>query len=303
MEEPLVSIGIPCYNRPEGLRRTLECITNQSYKNIEIVISDNGSTDPGVQWVGYEFAYRDPRVAYYRQPRDMGGLFNAMFVLKNSHGEYFMWACDDDEWDDAYIKVLMYHMLNDDILLSSSSVILKGPDGDYVTPRETPLSINESRFNAMLFMLLSHHWAYAKGNMIYGIFKRDYLMSGVPIQNECSPEIGSDSLFLIRTLSKGKIHFTPSNLMLKNMNQELNIKLTSRERGYIKVETFPIHILGPIRYVLNKLKLFPNKQHDGIDVYTYKVSEIISKSEFTVAQRIVLRIANQINRIRMMVLY
>ncbi|MBU4370171.1 glycosyltransferase [Patescibacteria group bacterium] len=41
--QQLVSVGIPTYNRPESLRRTLECITSQTYKNLEIIISDNCS--------------------------------------------------------------------------------------------------------------------------------------------------------------------------------------------------------------------------------------------------------------------
>ena len=35
--QPLVSVGIPTYNRPEGLRQTLDCITFQTYKNLEII--------------------------------------------------------------------------------------------------------------------------------------------------------------------------------------------------------------------------------------------------------------------------
>jgi glycosyltransferase involved in cell wall biosynthesis len=57
--EPLVSVGIPCYNRPEGLKRTLECITGQTYKNLEIIVSDNCSPDPEVERVGREYASRN----------------------------------------------------------------------------------------------------------------------------------------------------------------------------------------------------------------------------------------------------
>jgi glycosyltransferase involved in cell wall biosynthesis len=48
---PLVSIGVPTYNRPLGIKRVLDCLTNQTYTNLEIVISDNCSTDPEVEKV------------------------------------------------------------------------------------------------------------------------------------------------------------------------------------------------------------------------------------------------------------
>ncbi len=41
-KQQLVSILIPTYNRPEGLRRALKCITGQTYKNLEIIVSDDG---------------------------------------------------------------------------------------------------------------------------------------------------------------------------------------------------------------------------------------------------------------------
>ncbi|MBK7374561.1 MAG: glycosyltransferase [Chitinophagaceae bacterium] len=45
---PLVTVGIPTYNRPGGLERTLACITVQTYANLEIIVSDNCSADPRV---------------------------------------------------------------------------------------------------------------------------------------------------------------------------------------------------------------------------------------------------------------
>ena len=42
-KHPLVSVGIPTYNRPKGLKRLLKQIQNQTYKNIEIIVSDNCS--------------------------------------------------------------------------------------------------------------------------------------------------------------------------------------------------------------------------------------------------------------------
>ncbi len=103
-EQPVVSVGIPTYNRPEWLHRTLECIVKQTYKNLEIIISDNCSPDNGVQKVVSELMQNDSRIKYYRQEKNRGPIFNFKFVCEVATGDYFMWANDDDEWDLKFVE-------------------------------------------------------------------------------------------------------------------------------------------------------------------------------------------------------
>lgn len=103
----LVSVGIPTYNRPEGLRRTLENISKQTFDNIEIIVSDNCSTDPEVQKVINDFATIDSRIVNVRQKENIGIFQNFKFVLEKAKGDYFMWAADDDEWAPNFIEHLV----------------------------------------------------------------------------------------------------------------------------------------------------------------------------------------------------
>lgn len=111
--QPLVSVCIPTYNRPEGIIRTLECMLAQTYANLEIVVSDNASPDPQVEKIMLDYASRDARIRYYRQPENKGGMFNFMFVFKQARGGYFTWAADDDEWTPDYIQSLVVEMEKD----------------------------------------------------------------------------------------------------------------------------------------------------------------------------------------------
>jgi glycosyltransferase involved in cell wall biosynthesis len=70
--QPLVSVGIPTYNRPAGLHRTLECITQQTYPNLEIIVSDNCSPDVEIGKVVQSFIEVDHRIKYFRQPKNIG---------------------------------------------------------------------------------------------------------------------------------------------------------------------------------------------------------------------------------------
>ena len=105
--DPLVSVGIPTFNRPEGLRRTLQAISSQTYKNIEIIISDNYSDNLMVKDVIAEYKMRDSRINSFNQDSNIGIVNNFKFVLKKATGNYFMWAADDDEWDVDFIGELM----------------------------------------------------------------------------------------------------------------------------------------------------------------------------------------------------
>ncbi|MFH1777348.1 MAG: glycosyltransferase family 2 protein, partial [Candidatus Omnitrophota bacterium] len=105
MGMPLVSIGVPTYNCPQGLRRSLECICSQAYKNLEIIVSDNCSPDPSVEATVREFSEKDRRIKYFRQEENKGMVFNFQFVISKATGDYFMWLADDDWFEESsYIE-------------------------------------------------------------------------------------------------------------------------------------------------------------------------------------------------------
>ncbi len=103
--QELVSIGMPVFNDKQFLAPSLEALLAQSYTNFELIISDDGSTD-GSEAICREYAARDPRIRYLRQPINLGISRNMMFLLEQASGPYFMWAADDDLWHRDFITVL-----------------------------------------------------------------------------------------------------------------------------------------------------------------------------------------------------
>lgn len=104
---PLISIGIPTYNRPEGLCRTLTEITNQTYRNLDIIVSDNASPTEGTEKVVREFMRSDQRIKYIKQATNLGIHQNFQFVLEKAQGEYFIWCADDDWHEPEFIESLL----------------------------------------------------------------------------------------------------------------------------------------------------------------------------------------------------
>jgi len=105
-QKPKVSIGMPVYNGEKFIREALDSLLAQTFTDFELIISDNASTD-GTEAICREYASRDLRIRYVRQPVNRGAVANFQFVLDESVGEYFMWAADDDSRSENYIEALL----------------------------------------------------------------------------------------------------------------------------------------------------------------------------------------------------
>jgi glycosyltransferase involved in cell wall biosynthesis len=116
----LVSIGIPTYNRANSfLKQSLQSAVNQTYRNIEIIVSDNCSSDDTESIVK---SFNDPRIRYYRQKDNIGALDNRNFCLEQSQGEYFLLLFDDDVIDEDFISTCVGAVISD----NKPGVILTG---------------------------------------------------------------------------------------------------------------------------------------------------------------------------------
>lgn len=91
MNKPLVSICIPTYNRVDALRRCVESIIENKYYSpniVEIVISDNCSTDGTLEYVQTIVTNKDYNIVYNRNEENIGGDLNFIKVLSIAHGEF-----------------------------------------------------------------------------------------------------------------------------------------------------------------------------------------------------------------------
>ena len=75
--------------------KRIDSLLAQSFEDFTLLISDNASTDHTPQ-ICAEYAARDPRVRYVRQPTNIGAPRNWNFVAEDATGEYFKWATGND---------------------------------------------------------------------------------------------------------------------------------------------------------------------------------------------------------------
>jgi glycosyltransferase involved in cell wall biosynthesis len=93
---PLVSVCVPTYNRATMLKESLRTICAQRYAPLEILISDDASSD-GTEALCRELASQDPRIRYVRHARRLGLYPNHNFCLDDARGEYVCLFHDDDQ--------------------------------------------------------------------------------------------------------------------------------------------------------------------------------------------------------------
>ncbi|MEP7256644.1 MAG: glycosyltransferase family 2 protein [Ferruginibacter sp.] len=203
---PMVTIGIPTFNRPEGLERTLACITKQTFTNLEIIISDNCSTDPNVLPVLKKYADIDKRITYHVQEINLSIVPNFQFLLDQATGKYFMWAADDDQWNTDFIERCVNAMeANSDVAISITAMDIFDKNSIFM-----PGKLDRSFLQSNLF---SRCFNFIKSSMqnkffLCGLY-RVSMVKNVPFHNSW----GGEHLFLYEVITKGKfllIHGPPA---------------------------------------------------------------------------------------------
>lgn len=102
---PMVTIAIPTYNRAHSyLPLALQSALNQTYPHVEIIVSDNCSSDNTETFVK---SITDPRIRYFKQQMNIGPNNNGNFCVEKAQGIYLLMLHDDDMIDDDFIETCM----------------------------------------------------------------------------------------------------------------------------------------------------------------------------------------------------
>lgn len=102
----LVSAGLPVYNGETFIARALDSLLAQDYPWLEVIVSDNASTDRTIEIV-QAYADKDPRVRVHRQTSNQGVQKNFEKTLELARGAYFFWAGVDDLWMPSFVSELV----------------------------------------------------------------------------------------------------------------------------------------------------------------------------------------------------
>lgn len=256
MQTPLVTIGIPTYNRPSGLRKALDSAIYQTYQNIEILISDNCSTTEDTKKILEEYKSKDSRIIYTIQSNNIGAEKNFNFVLDQAKGTYFMWLADDDWLDDNYIEECMLFLEKnpDYILCSGTGKYYK--DGHFVLKEDMVILSHENIVDRLLYFFKKVGY----NGTFYGLSKTENWRS-----LQMGSYIASDWVMISELLVKGKINSVDNFYLHRSLDGASNSEL-----GLAKIykfnlfqRTFYWHTLAFT--VIKKISpLMPNDKHSNL---------------------------------------
>src|SRR2546425_2131583 len=192
---PLVSVGLPTFNRAGSLKQAIESVLAQGYTNLELVISDNASSDQ-TQSLCADYYARDKRIRYIRQPTNRGATANFMEVLNHSQGQYFMWLGDDDWLHPSYISRCL-----ETLEANSDFSVVCGTAKYY---EEGKLAFEGVKLNlaqeSPTERVLAFYRQVSDNGTLHGLMRREVLVK-VPLQNI----LACDWLLMASLAMKGKI--------------------------------------------------------------------------------------------------
>ncbi|CAN5778680.1 glycosyltransferase family 2 protein [soil metagenome] len=172
MSEPLVSLGLPVYNGERYLRQAIESALGQTHGNIELIICDNASTD-GTGDIARDYAARDGRVRYFRNPSNVGPIPNFNRAFRLARGDYFKWLAYDDlclpEMVARCVEVLEADVT---VSLCTARFVEIGPDGEMLGPQPYSIELSSRRPYRRLEALMSTPAGHA---ILYGVIRSDLL--------------------------------------------------------------------------------------------------------------------------------
>ena len=203
MKQPLVTIGLPAYNRPDLLKEALGSIVTQTYRDLEIVISDDCSPGTGTETVVRKFMKKDSRIQYIRQTKNLGAPENHRFVLEQASGEYFVWVDEDDVYDNTFVETGMRYLMNNP-KYSAWLCSFKHTDlfdrviWDYPSPSRFTATDSKKRD---LAKYLFEPKALGKASIFNSIFRKEAIAKTVR-EYSTNPKAGSEEAFVLGFLAR-----------------------------------------------------------------------------------------------------
>jgi len=119
---PKISVLIPTFNYARFLPEAIESVLGQDYRDFEVLVSDDASTDGSADLLRY-YAVRDPRIRVMMQPKNLGMVANWNWCLTQARGEYVKFLFGDDRLACASALRRLAQMLDDhrDAVLAASA--------------------------------------------------------------------------------------------------------------------------------------------------------------------------------------
>ena len=217
MEFPLVSIIVPMYNTAGCIARCVKSICAQTYKSIEILLLNDGSTDDTLA-VCRKLAAADSRIRVVDKP-NTGAADTRSCGLALAHGEYIQFADSDDHLLPGCTANLVAAMQRShaDLVLAPYRMMVPRKDGGYDTREYSLLPAGEYSKVDYLWQLTGNAAAFYYGVLWNKLYRRDLIqMAHIRFEHVVYAE---DQLFNTRYLQAAQ-RFAPMRKTPRRVDQQ-----------------------------------------------------------------------------------
>ncbi|MGE5340722.1 MAG: glycosyltransferase [Candidatus Omnitrophota bacterium] len=238
VKKPVVCFGMTLYNNAAFLREAMDSLLSQTYNDFYLVAVDDCSTDD-TQHIMREYATKDPRVKYFRNPTWSGMIATwraAFFQAYDLYApDYFAWVSDHDRWHPEWlanhVQILNEH--KDVVLTYGMTVPISASGG--ALKLSIPPNLETVGMDKLQRIFEVSTKRYSAGNAIYGLFRAEALKKAGVFRWVINP----DKL----VLTEISVHGT-----IKTINEELWYR---RYTGQIRsrdedIESQRNKLFGPI---------------------------------------------------------
>lgn len=279
-KQPLVTIGMPLFNEEQFLQSALLSMLEQNYENIEIIISDNCSTDKTVE-ICKNFTQQYSHLSIYQTDRNIGSLANFIRVLEMAQGQYFLWAAGHDLWSKNYISECVNALEAHD----NATIAFGTPS--WINANGLPFNRQPSWFDTRSMSSVERFYTVFWGSMnpILGVIRRESLLK-TPIINT----VGSDLIMLSNLALLGEFIHVPEcswcrrEFRLEATHSDKINRYKTAEQGFSKsiaARLFPL-----LRLPFELIKLVVRCEVPGTDKVIILISLIPSLlSRYLVGKR------------------
>ena len=220
----LITVIVPVYNVEEYIYDCIDSIINQTYRNLEIILVDDGSLDNSGK-ICDNYAKEDARIKVIHQ-ENMGVSSARNMGLKNANGKWIAFIDPDDWVDNNYFEILISKIYNDEIdcVLCCYNRIVKG------TIEKVRFVTEESTYNPREYLINSLNPQTGFGFCHMKLIRRECIKE---MKFDEELKVGEDALFNIK-ISKNinKVIYTEKAIYNYRINQNSVVKKYDKE--YVK---------------------------------------------------------------------
>jgi glycosyltransferase involved in cell wall biosynthesis len=226
MQNVKVCLGLPVYNGEKYLAQSVESILAQKYRNWELIISDNGSTD-GTRRICEAFAAADSRIRYHRNEKNMGASWNFNRVVHLADSPLFRWTSHDDVCAPELLERCVEVMRSKPkIILCYTKSSLIDENGGHLGNYDVRFATDSPKAHERFYDLISRDYLC---NQIYGVIRTSVLRK-MPLFGDF---ISTDIHVLAELSLHGLFHEIPEYLFFRRDHPQRSVRANPKPEDFL----------------------------------------------------------------------